>query len=148
MRIKGILLLMLCIAFTTIFYCLLGDPKPTINNIVTETHRQLSHLKGVVISGNNDNNNDINSEESEPKCDKYLRALGFNSNARLFNTTNNVYNNKSLPVFVTAINSEQINLAIGFVKSFKDYISFSYSLIIYDLGLDQQQIHLVLPLFT
>jgi hypothetical protein len=83
----------------------LGDPKPTINNIVTETHRQLSQLKGVVISGNQSNNN--------------------------------------LPVFVTAINSEQINLAVGFIKSFQDYLSFNYSLIVYDLGLDKTQIQLV-----
>ncbi len=105
MRLKGVLLLMSCICFTTIFYCLLGDPKPTINNIVTETHRQLSQLKGVVISGNQSNNN--------------------------------------LPVFVTAINSEQINLAVGFIKSFQDYLSFNYSLIVYDLGLDKTQIQLV-----
>ncbi len=140
MRLKGVLLLMSCICFTTIFYCLLGDPKPTINNIVTETHRQLSQLKGVVISGNRFNNNDINSEESEQKCDQYLRALGFNENPRLFDRKQS---NNNLPVFVTAINSEQINLAVGFIKSFQDYLSFNYSLIVYDLGLDKTQIQLV-----
>ena len=153
MRIKSILVLILCICLSTLFYCLLvGDPKPTINTI----HKQFNHFRGVVINNNynynniyinSDNNRDINSEESERNCDKYLRILGFKRNKTQIDDKNDKTRTLSAeqlatnwPVFVTAVSSDQLDLAKGFVKSFEDNISPNYSLIIYDLGLNRRQL--------
>ena len=160
MRIKSILLLILCICLSTVFYCVLvGDPKP-INSI----HKQFNHFKGVVINNNynynniyintntksnNNNNRDLNSEESERNCDKYLRLLGFKRNKTDANVgpsvdtrTLTVAGNLTAvwPVFVTAIKSDELDLAKGFVRSFEDNIYANYSLIIYDLGLNRRQL--------
>ncbi|CAG2112497.1 unnamed protein product [Medioppia subpectinata] len=52
MRFKSILLLIVCICLTTIFYCILiSDPK---SHALDTINRQLIHLKGVVIGGDGD----------------------------------------------------------------------------------------------
>lgn len=147
MRIKGPILLMICILVTSIFYCLIGDPKPSLQNIVSETHRQLSQplkrLKDAVVPAVADSSNYYLGNDREPDSqlsDKYLRALGFVDSPRLF--PSDVWHNVTLPVFVSAIKSGEANLAAGFVKSLQDHLP-EYNLVLYDLGLDQDEITLV-----
>lgn len=131
MRLKGALLLLVCILITSVFYCLLGDTKPSLNELVSETHRQLSHLKGVVAPQTQA------SEGPEEVNEKYLRTLGFVDKPRLF--PDNVWTNVSLPVFVTAVTSTQIHLVTGFIKSLQEHLTDT-TLLVYDLGLDDSEI--------
>lgn len=147
MRIKGPILLMICILVTSIFYCLIGDPKPSLQNIVSETNRQLAQplkrLKEVVVPAVADSSNYYLRSDQEPNSqltDKYLRQLGFVDSPRLY--PSDVWHNVTLPVFVSAIKNGQANLAAGFVKSLQDHLP-EYTLVLYDLGLDEDEITLV-----
>lgn len=133
LNIKGSLVLMVCILFTTIFYCLLSNPKPTIHDLMNETHRQFYNLKEVVVPEQSAD------DSKEEKCEKYLKQLGFTSQPRLF--PKDIWPNVSLPVIVSAIESNQVHLAIGFIKSIQ--LIPDSTVFIYDLGLDDYDLKLV-----
>ena len=143
MRVKHVLVLVSCVCLSTLLYVLLvANPRPSITSI----HQHLSHFKGVVINNNYNynniyfnNRNDIDSEESERNCDKYLRILGLRRN-----DTDNKAGNVSAqltsgPVFVTAVHSDQSDVVKGMIRAFADNLS-NYSLIIYDIGLSRRQL--------
>lgn len=150
MRVKNVLVLISCVCLSTLLYVLLvANPRPSISSI----HQQLSHFKGVVINNNyNYNNiyfntrngyNDIDSEESERNCDKYLKILGLRKNGSQTSDTDRptsapVNSTASGPVFVTAVHSDQSDVVKGMIRSFADNLS-NYSLIIYDIGLSRRQ---------
>lgn len=50
MRAKSFLLLLACLVVTSTLFCLYGDPKPALDGLVLETHRQLNHLKNLKVS--------------------------------------------------------------------------------------------------
>lgn len=67
MKAKSFLLLAGCIVGTSIIVCLYGDPKPTLDGIVSETHRQLNNLKHLKVV----------PEQHEPQeVERYLIHLG------------------------------------------------------------------------
>ncbi|RWS12444.1 uncharacterized protein B4U79_11706 [Dinothrombium tinctorium] len=133
MRIKGILLLLLCILITSVFYCLIGDQKPPFGTLVSETHRQISQLVVPAVSDLSSSNNQQSSEELDEK----LRELGFfseNANAN--------WQNISLPMFVTAVKSGETQIVKGFIRSIQDFYPDA-SLLLYVLDLDDDEISLI-----
>ncbi|CAN8015050.1 unnamed protein product [Ixodes persulcatus] len=67
MRAKSFLLLLGCIVATSTLVCLYGDPKPALDGLVSETHRQLSNLKNLKVG----------PEQREPQeLERYLSHLG------------------------------------------------------------------------
>lgn len=147
MRIKGYLILMLCIVITSVFYCIIGDPKPSLSNIVTETNRQLSQplkrLKDAVVPAVADSSSyylggTANNDEQSELNEKYLSRLGFVEPPRLWPT--NVWRNASLPVLVTAI--RDVDAGLAFIRSVQLNLPDS-TLVVYDLGLDDEENGLV-----
>lgn len=125
-KIKGPLLLLTCILVTSVFYCLIGDPKPSLSNIVTETNRQLAQplkrLRQVVIQ---DTPNYYLTDPTDPEVveanrllDQYLLQLGFTSNPKLFNQS--IDSEPYFPTFVTSIKPGQIDFVPAFVKNFHE----------------------------
>ncbi|RWS32024.1 uncharacterized protein B4U80_11628 [Leptotrombidium deliense] len=147
MRIKGILLLMLCIFITSVFYCLVGDQKPSFENFVSETHRQLSQplikLRDVVVAPVAEKSSyylsNNNQENKEELSEKYLRELGF---GEATSTNTDLWKNISLPVFVTAVKSGEIQLVKGFIKSIQEFYPTA-NLLLYGLDLDDEDINLI-----
>lgn len=128
---------MICILITSIFYLMSSD-----------THKQLSQplirLKEVVVPVVADSSSYYlgkNQQTNQEINEKYLRALGFIENPRLF--PNDVWQNVTLPVFVTAISNDQTNHVHPFLKSVQE--SFPEATVfLYDLGLDEDQINHVI----
>ena len=157
-KIKGPLLLLTCILVTSVFYCLIGDPKPSLSTIVTETNRQLAsplkRLRQVVIqdtpsyrTSSDPSSSDDGEEESESNhlLDQYLAQLGFTSNPRLFDpSSNNSYDSEpaNLPIFVTSIKPGQIDFVPAFVKSFHENFPDT-DLIAYSILLDDDDLNSV-----
>lgn len=132
MKTKSFVGLLACIIATSIIVCLYGDPKPSIHEIVTETHRQLSQLKKLKV---------VSPVQKDPVPEeRYLKSLGFTDNPRLFPT--NVWNNVSLPVFVTAVTSGDSDLTVEFIRSHQHCFP-NHLLLIYDIGLDSEEFLLV-----
>ncbi|XP_023236948.1 uncharacterized protein LOC111636028 [Centruroides sculpturatus] len=137
MKTKSFVGLLACIIATSIIVCLYGDPKPSIHEIVTETHRQLSQLKKLKV---------VAPVQKDPVPEeRYLKSLGFTDNPRLFPT--NVWNNVSLPVFVTAVASGDSELTIEFIKSHQHCFP-NHVLLIYDIGLDTEEFLLVIDFYN
>ena len=148
MRVKGYLLLMICVLISSIFYCIIGDPKPSLQNIVTETNRQfqqpLKRLKEVVGPAVADSSNyylGSNDEQSDHELnEKYLKALGFVENPRLYPA--DIWRNATLPILVTAVKTGQVDEAINFLKAAQFNLPET-TVIVYDLGLDDSDVDLV-----
>ena len=139
---------MICVLITSIFYCIIGDPKPSLQNIVSETNRQLQQplkrLKEVVVPAVADSSNyylGSNDEQSDHELnEKYLKALGFADNPRLYPV--DIWRNATLPILATAVKSSQVDEAINFLKAAQANLPET-SVILYDLGLDDDDVDLV-----
>ena len=147
-KIKGPLLLLTCILVTSVFYCLIGDPKPSLSNIVSETNRQLAQplkrLRQVVIQ---DTPNYYLTEQSDPEeleanrlLDQHLARLGFTSNPRLFNQSTDL--ESSFPIFATSIKPGQIDFVPAFVKNFHENFP-DVDLIAFAIQLDDDDLNSV-----
>lgn len=158
-KIKGPILLLTCILVTSIFYCLIGDPKPSLSSIVTETNRQLAQplqrLRQVVVSQEEDTPNYYLSNSIDPEVvqsnrllDQYLAHLGFTSNPRLFNqSTINPSVDQSYPVFVTSIKPGQIDFVPAFIKNFHENFP-DVDLIAFAIQLDDDDLNSVSDCFS
>lgn len=148
MRIKGYLILMLCIVITSVFYCIIGDPKPSLQNIVSETNRQLSQplkrLKDVVVPAVADSSSyylgGTNNADEQSELNEKLESLGFVEPPRLFPA--DVWRNATLPVFVSAVKNGEADPAVAFIRSVQINLPDT-TLILYDLGLDDDELNLV-----
>lgn len=149
-KIKGPLLLLTCILVTSVFYCLIGDPKPSLSTIVTETNRQLAsplkRLRQVVIEDtpsyyetSSDPRSGRTDEESNHLLDQYLAQLGFTSNPKLFNPSSN---DSQLPIFVTSIKPGQIDFVPAFVTNFHENFPDT-DLIVFSVLLDDDDLNSV-----
>jgi hypothetical protein len=49
MRTKNFVVLLFCIICTSVYLCLFGSQRPTIENIVSQTHKQLNNLKSFKV---------------------------------------------------------------------------------------------------
>lgn len=156
-KIKGPILLLTCILVTSIFYCLIGDPKPSLASIVTETNRQLAQplkrLRQVVISQEEDTPSYYLTDSSDPEVvesnrllDQYLAQLGFTSNPRLFNQSTIDPADQSTtsfpPVFVTSIKPGQIDFVPAFIKNFHENFP-DVDLIAFAIQLDDDDLNSV-----
>lgn len=96
MRIKTFLIFLLSGA--VLFFCLIylgGNQRPTIQSIVTETHKQFHNWKNF-----QDNLRDAEEKRFQAE-DEHLQLLGFTENPRLY--PKNVWTNTSLPVVLTVL---------------------------------------------
>lgn len=142
MKIKGLLLLIICILVSIVFYCLVGDQKP-LEGIIYDNHlsQSLVKIKNAVVPAVEENRNYYLYSSTQQKSntelkEKYLKHLGFTENPRLF--PDHVWTNVSLPVFVTAIKSNEIPFVKEIVKSLQDFYPDA-SLLVYDLNLDEDE---------
>ncbi|KAI1309378.1 hypothetical protein HDE_00028 [Halotydeus destructor] len=142
MRFKGSIVLMVCILVTSAFYCMVGDPKPSISSIVSETNRQLAKplkkLKEVVSPAVSDSADyylepDQHKQENDV-TKKYLGSLGFVEDPRLFPSL--IWRNVTLPVLVSAVKAGMATEAASFIKSVHVRLP-DYTLLLFDLGLDE-----------
>ncbi|XP_023706719.1 uncharacterized protein LOC111864022 [Cryptotermes secundus] len=116
MRTKNFVLFLICVVATSIFLILVGNQRPSIQTLVTETHKQLNNLK-------NFKENLENAEEKRFLADdKYLTLLGFTEHPRLYPAA--IWKNTSLPIIVTYLqghcNSSRcsvINFELSFFPS-------------------------------
>lgn len=123
MKSRNLLFLLACFIASSVFVYLLSDQRPTLHTIVTETHKQLNNLKDNLKA----------TERKELITDKkYLKALGFTANPRLYPTS--VWHNVTLPIVVTAVSSGDAKQAIGFVGAVRHHLP-DRNMVIYDLGL-------------
>ncbi|KFM78916.1 hypothetical protein X975_07045, partial [Stegodyphus mimosarum] len=135
MKTKRFVLLLACVLCTTVVVLLYGDPsvQPSIQNLVTETHTRIAHWKSFQASSDA-------LKVPDPE-EKYLKKLGFHvDEPRLYPKSR--WSNVSLPVFLTAVSSSDVNFIIGFLKSFQHFFPNSL-LIIYDLGINPSEYSLI-----
>ncbi|EEC05530.1 conserved hypothetical protein [Ixodes scapularis] len=126
MRAKSFLLLLGCIVATSTLVCLYGDPKPALDGLVSETHRQLSNLKNLKVG----------PEQREPQeLERYLSHLGLSppSPAPSRSPTSGP---GAVPAVVgTAMGPDQVARLAGFLEAcqahFPDHPVVVYAL---DLG--------------
>ena len=138
MRIKGLLLLVLCVLLTSIFYSLIGNEKH-FGQIYDsdQLYTSIVKIKKVVVPAVAEKSAYyLRASRSSDISVKYLHHLGFTADPRLFPT--DTWSNVSLPVFVTAIKTGEFPLIRGLVRSINEYYSKA-TLIVYDLNLDDQE---------
>ncbi|KAG8222403.1 hypothetical protein J437_LFUL004862 [Ladona fulva] len=145
MRTKNFVLFLICIVGSSVFLCLVGNQRPSIQTIVTETHKQLSNLKN--FKANDSNMFSENLKDAEEKRlvadEKYLMLLGFTENPRLY--PDSVLKNTTLPLIVTHVSEDQEKHGIGFARNVQHFLP-NHSISIYNLGLGQYELERVIYL--
>ncbi|KAK7866703.1 hypothetical protein R5R35_003242 [Gryllus longicercus] len=135
MRTKTFVLFLICVVATSVFLIVFGNQRPSIQSIVSETHKQLTNLK-------NFKENLENAEEKRLVADeKYLTLLGFTEHARLYPSA--VWKNTSLPIVVTYVSDGQEQQAVGFARNVAHFLP-NHTAIIYNLGLGQYGLQMLL----
>ncbi|XP_046389559.1 uncharacterized protein LOC124158480 [Ischnura elegans] len=131
MRTKNFVLFLICIVLCSVFLFLFGNQRPSIQTIVTETHKQLNNLK-------NFKENLKDAEEKRLIADeKYLMLLGFTETPRLY--PEDVLKNTTLPHIVTHVSEDQEKHGIGFARNVQHFLP-NHSISIYNLGLGQYEL--------
>ncbi len=131
MRSKNFVILFLFIVATSISIWLVSMPTPNIRNIVTETHKQISHLK------DNMNAMAINKAKELRVDDMYLELLGFTKNPLLY--PDSIENPKNVPVIVTGVTSRNYENAFVLIESIRKYLP-EKQMVIFDLGLGSYEL--------
>jgi hypothetical protein len=151
MKLKNLLVILICITVSSILIWLLNSPTPHLRSFVSKTQLQFkninSKLQVLELEQNNDANDDDNDEHNSDDIDTtFLQLLGFVKNPKLFTFVNESKNmnsnnnneiksttNLRIPPIVTAFytfNDEEKLLIGSKMKYFpKDLF------IIYDLDL-------------
>ncbi|XP_046736524.1 uncharacterized protein LOC124405555 [Diprion similis] len=121
MRTKGLLFFLICIVGSSILFVALSNQRPSIQTLVTETHKQLRSFQ--------ENLKDV--EEKRLVTDsKYLALLGLDHE---FNTTPIVPSqNVTIVTLLRPGNEQQI---YGFIKNVTHFLP-NYSIVIYSVGLN------------
>ena len=138
LRVKGPLLLLICVLVTSVFYLFIGPDvrRSSLQSIVSETHHRLSQrLRSVVDvrEGARDVDEAIESDELQLK---YLTSLGFIRNPRLYRVG---ATNASLPVFVTAVKGDQTLAALNLMRQVQELFP-DHQLFVYTLNLDEDEL--------
>ncbi|CAG0899227.1 unnamed protein product [Darwinula stevensoni] len=130
MRTKTFILLLTCFVITSSILILFSNQRPTIQNIVSETHKQLNNLKTL-----KENLQDVLQEQltADPEV---LELLGFVKHPRIY--PNDSWTNITLPPIVTAASSGEGIKALGFVKNVHHFVP-GYHILLYDLGLGRSE---------
>jgi len=129
MRAKSYLLGFICTVGATIILLMFGDQRPEIQNLVSETHRQ---IKDRVFQNFKDR--DLEADE------KYLDLLGFGDNARHY--PDNVWRNSSLPVIVSYIKQGETEQGVGLARNIAHFLP-NHTLLLYNFGLPESDIQLL-----
>ncbi|XP_066998339.1 uncharacterized protein [Anabrus simplex] len=135
MRTKSFILFLVCVVVTTVFLIGFGNQRPSIETIVTETHKQLNNLKTF--------KEDLyNAQEKRLVADsKYLKRLGFTQHPRLY--PHSVWKNTTLPVVITYVLDGQEQQAVGFAHNIAHYLP-NHTALIYNLGLEHYAYQMLL----
>nr|CAD7406355.1 unnamed protein product [Timema poppensis] len=136
MRTKTFVLFLMCVIATSVLLILVGNKRPTIESIVSETHKQLHNLKTF-------KENLENAEEKRLVADdKYLTLLGFVERPRQF--PGDVWRNTSLPIIITYSNvwsvvqvrDGQEQQGVGLARNTAHFLP-NHTTLIYNLGVSQ-----------
>lgn len=134
MRTKSFVIFLIFVVATSVFLILVGNQRPSIQTIVTETHKQLNNLK-------NFKENLENAEEKRFLADdKYLTLLGFTESPRLYPAA--VWKNTSLPIIVTYVLDGDEQQGIGFARNIAHFLP-NHTTLIYNLGLGQYELQML-----
>ncbi|XP_059482802.1 uncharacterized protein LOC132200955 [Neocloeon triangulifer] len=137
MRTKNFVVLLVCIICTSVYLCLFGSQRPTIENIVSQTHKQLNNLKSF-------KENLIDIEEKTLEVDpKYLNLVGLQKDTPVKYYPSSAWTNSSLPVIVTSVTYDEEFDAIGFVRN-AHHFAPNHTVMVYNLGLGQAELENVL----
>nr|CAD7204075.1 unnamed protein product [Timema douglasi] len=113
---------------TSVLLILVGNKRPTIESIVSETHKQLHNLKTF-------KENLENAEEKRLVADdKYLTLLGFVEQPRQF--PGDVWRNTSLPIIITYVRDGQEQQGVGLARNTAHFLP-NHTTLIYNLGVSQ-----------
>lgn len=124
MRTKGLLLLLICIAGSSIVFIAFSNQRPSIQTLVTETHKQLRNFQ--------ENLKDV--EENRFVTDlKYLALLGLDGQT---STTPLSLKPQNVTV-VTLIRPGSEQHAYGFVRNVSHFLP-NNSIVIYSVGLSEE----------
>ncbi|XP_014612602.1 PREDICTED: uncharacterized protein LOC106791474 isoform X2 [Polistes canadensis] len=124
MRTKGLLLLLICIAGSSIVFIALSNQRPSIQTLVTETHKQLRNFQ--------ENLKDV--EEKRLVTDsKYLALLGLDGQT---STTPLSLKPQNVTV-VTLIRPGSEQHAYGFVRNVSHFLP-NNSIVLYSVGLNEE----------
>lgn len=161
MRIKTFFIFLLC--GIVVFFCLIflgSHQRPSIQTLVSETHKQLYNLKNFKENLRDAEEKRLQAEE------KHLVMLGFTDKPRLYPT--DAWSNTTLPIIVTVLFSGQekmvlilncvcINWAIllfpnmiliiqgvGFAKN-TAHMAGNHAVLMYNVGLSSSGLQSVTP---
>lgn len=135
MRTKTFVLFLSCIVITSVFLIAFGSQRPSIQTIVSETHKQLNNLK-------NFKENLENAESMRLVADeKYLNLLGFTESPRLY--PSEIWKNTSLPIVVTYVLGGQEQQGIGFIRNIAHFLP-NHTILVYNLGLGSYGLQTIL----
>ncbi|KAG7211014.1 hypothetical protein KM043_016377 [Ampulex compressa] len=127
MRTKGLLLLLICIAGSSIVFIAFSNQRPSIQTLVTETHKQLRSFQ--------ENLKDV--EEKRLVTDsKYLALLGLDGQT---STTPLSLKSQNVTV-VSLIRPGNEQHLYGFVKNVSHFLP-NNSIVIYSVGLNDDSLH-------
>lgn len=128
LRSKNFLILLLFVLATSISIWLVSMPTPNIRNIMTETHKQINHLK---------ENMNVMSSSKLTVDDTYLELLGFTDHPRLYPDIAETELN--VPVVVTGVTSKNYENAFDLIDSTRKYLHDRH-ILIFDLGLGSYEL--------
>ncbi|XP_054708211.1 uncharacterized protein LOC129218052 [Uloborus diversus] len=135
MKTKRFALLLACVLCSTVLVLLFQDPsvQPSIQTLVTQTHTRIANWKTFQV-----NRNSFTVPDPE---EKYLKQLGFQVDKPCLYPKCK-WTNVTLPVFVTAVLSNNGHFVFGFLKSFHHFFP-DHLVIMYNLGLSPSEYSLV-----
>ncbi|XP_050462848.1 uncharacterized protein LOC126857452 isoform X2 [Cataglyphis hispanica] len=126
MRIKGLLLLLICIAGSSIIFIAFSNQRPSIQTLVTETHKQLRNFQ--------ENLKDV--EEKRLVTDsKYLALLGLDGQT---STTPISLKPQNVTV-VSLVRPGNEQYIYGFVRNISHFLP-NNSIVIYSVGLNEDSL--------
>ncbi|XP_072763044.1 uncharacterized protein [Anoplolepis gracilipes] len=126
MRIKGLLLLLICIAGSSIVFIAFSNQRPSIQTLVTETHKQLRNFQ--------ENLKDV--EEKRLVTDsKYLALLGLDGQT---STTPISLKPQNVTV-VSLVRPGNEQYIYGFVRNISHFLP-NNSIVIYSVGLNEDSL--------
>lgn len=137
MRIKTFFIFLLC--GIVVFFCLIflgSHPRPSIQTLVSETHKQLYNLKNFKENLKDAEEKRLQAEE------KHLVMLGFTDNPRLYPADS--WTNTTLPIIVTVLFSGQEKMGVGFAKN-TAHMAANHAVLMYNIGLSSSGLQLVAP---
>lgn len=137
MRTKNAFLLIILLALTSSLFVIFGGNQQTsIQTIVSETHKRFNKLKQLKENINQPDEKRLLTSE------KHLFQLGFGKNPHLY--PNSLWSNTSVPVVVTYVKTaEHGKHAVAFLRNVQHFLP-NTTVLIYNLGLDQNDIQTIL----